>query len=167
MDVARREALSPAESLIEALHPWVAFFIMPVFALANAGVSISGGAWDGTSWTVASAVTVGLTLGKPIGILFTCWLVVRLGLGILPTGITLRHLLVLGVVGGVGFTMALFVAQLAFLDPHLLAAAKAGILAASAVAAVLGLGLGRFLLSPARTAGAAVTADEAEGSTEK
>jgi NhaA family Na+:H+ antiporter len=81
-------------------------------------------------------------------------------------GLSARHLVVLGVVAGVGFTMALFIAQLAFLDTKLLAAAKLGVLAASGVAAIVGLGLGRLLLAPVETAGAAQTADEAESSTE-
>jgi NhaA family Na+:H+ antiporter len=88
------------------------------------------------------------------------------GLGTLPKGITVRHILVLGVVAGVGFTMALFVAQLAFSDPRLLAAAKVGVLAASGVAAVLALVLGRWLLPTEGVVGAAQTADEAESSTE-
>jgi len=79
---------------------------------------------------------------------------------------TLRHLVVLGVVAGVGFTMALFIAQLAFTDPRLLAAAKLGVLTASGVAAVLGLIIGRILLPAAVVAGAARSADEAESSTE-
>lgn len=166
VNVARREAMSPAESLIEALHPWVAFGIMPIFALANAGVVISGGSLDPASLTVLTAVIVGLVLGKPIGVLFTSWLMVRLGLGILPAGMTLRHLLVLGVVAGVGFTMALFIAQLAFQPPHLLAAAKLGVLAASGGAAILALVLGRLLLVPRSVAGAAQTAEEAESSNE-
>jgi len=166
VDAARREAMSPAESLIEALHPWVAFGIMPVFALANAGVSIAGGSLDGTSWSVASAVAVGLVVGKPIGVLLACWLTLRLRIGTLPAGLTLRHLVVLGVVAGVGFTMALFVAQLAFADVQLLAAAKLGVLLASGAAAVVGLALGRLLLSRVTVAGAATTVDEAESSTE-
>jgi NhaA family Na+:H+ antiporter len=166
VDVARREAMSPAESLIETLHPWVAFGIMPVFALANAGVAISGGALDAASWSVATAVAVGLIVGKPVGILLASWLTLRLRIGTLPAGMTLRHIVVLGVVAGVGFTMALFIAQLAFADPSLLAAAKLGVLAASAGAAVLGLVLGRLLLAPVVSAQAAQTADEAESSTE-
>jgi NhaA family Na+:H+ antiporter len=78
---------------------------------------------------------------------------------------TLRHLVVLGVVAGVGFTMALFIAQLAFTDARLLAAAKLGVLSTSGGATILGLGLGRALLSPVTTADAAQTADEAESST--
>ncbi len=165
VNVARREAMSPAESLIETLHPWVAFGIMPIFALANAGVSISSGPLEPNASLVMIAVVVGLVLGKPVGILLASWLTLRSGLGTLPAGMSLRHVVVLGVVAGVGFTMSLFIAQLAFRDPALLAAAKLGVLAASGVAAVLGLGLGRLLLEPTSIAGAATTADEAEGST--
>ena len=166
VDVARREAMSPAESLIESLHPWVAFGIMPIFALANAGVAVSGGSLDAASWSVVTGVGVGLIVGKPIGVLLASWLTLRLRIGTLPAGMTMRHLVVLGVVAGVGFTMALFIAQLAFTDTELLAAAKLGVLAASGGAAVLGLILGRMLLSATAAAGAAQTADEAECSTE-
>ena len=166
VDLARREAMSPAESLITMLHPWVAFGIMPVFALANAGVAVSGGSLEPASWRVVIAVAVGLVVGKPIGVLLACWITLRLRIGTLPVGLGARHLAVLGVVAGVGFTMALFVAQLAFVDAKLLAAAKLGVLAASGSAALLGLSLGRLLLAPVETAGAAQTADEAESSTE-
>ncbi len=162
VDAARREALSPAESLIETLHPWVAFGIMPVFALANAGVVLSGAAFHANSWRVAAAVAVGLIVGKPIGVLVASWVTLRLRIASLPAGIGLRHLVVLGVVAGVGFTMALFIAQLAFSDARLLSAAKLGILAASGIAAILGVLLGRILLAPVGLSGAAETADEAE-----
>jgi NhaA family Na+:H+ antiporter len=166
VDVARREAMSPAESLIATLHPWVAYGIMPVFALANAGVALSGGSRGGASSTVVTGVAIGLIVGKPIGILLASWLTLRFRIGTLPAGIGTPHLVVLGVVAGVGFTMALFIAQLAFSEPSLLAAAKLGVLAASAGAAVLGLVLGRLLLAPVPVAGVAQTADEAESSTE-
>lgn len=166
VDVARREAMSPSASLIEALHPWVAFGIMPVFALANSGVAISGGAFTAQSWSVVTGVALGLIAGKPTGILLASWLTLRLGIGTLPAGVTLRHVLVVGVVAGVGFTMALFIAQLAFADAQLLAAAKLGILSASAGAAILGLVLGRLLLEPVTATRIAQTADEAERSTE-
>jgi len=81
VNVARREAMSPAESLIETLHPWVAFGIMPIFALANAGVTVSAGSLDGASWRVVMAVAVGLVVGKPLGVLLASWLTLRLGLG--------------------------------------------------------------------------------------
>jgi Na+:H+ antiporter, NhaA family len=164
VDEARREVLSPAESLIDMLHPWVAFGIMPIFALANAGVSLSG-ALDGSSWSVATAVAIGLMAGKPLGVLGASWVVLRLGVASLPTGLTLRHLVVLGVVAGVGFTMALFIAQLAFADAGLLAGAKLGVLGASGCAAVLALVLGRLLLAPMTVDDAAQSADDAERST--
>jgi Na+:H+ antiporter, NhaA family len=166
VDAARREAMSPAESLIETLHPWVAFGIMPVFALANAGVAISGGAATNASSLVSLAVALGLLLGKPAGILLASWLTVRSGLGILPAGIGVRQLVVLGVVAGIGFTMALFVSQLAFSDAALVGAAKLGVLAASGAAAALGLGCGFALLPAIPAAGAAESADDAECSTE-
>ncbi|HEY6728054.1 MAG TPA: Na+/H+ antiporter NhaA [Polyangiaceae bacterium] len=162
---ARREALSPAESLIETLHPWVAYGIMPLFALANAGVSLSGGELDSASWQVLAAVAAGLLVGKPLGVLTASWLSLRLGLATLPAGLTQRHLLVLGIVAGVGFTMALFVAGLAFTDARLLTAAKLGVLAASAGAALVGLLLGRLLLVEVTGGDFAQTADEAESST--
>jgi Na+:H+ antiporter, NhaA family len=154
------------QSLIEILHPWVAFGIMPVFALANAGVSLSGASLDPSSLTVAVGVAIGLVVGKPLGILIACWLTLRLGIGTLPVGMTFRHLVVLGLVAGVGFTMALFIAQLAFTDARLLDAAKLGVLGASAGAAILGIVLGRQLLSPTFATGSARTEDEAASATE-
>lgn len=166
VNVARREALSPTESLIESLHPYVAFGIMPLFALANAGVAIEGGATSASSWTVITAVTLGLVIGKPVGVLLASWVTLRLRVGVLPVGVGYRHLVVLGGVAGVGFTMALFIAHLAFTNATLLAAAKLGVLAASGIAAIIGLALGRLLLAPPQDRGWAQTADEAESSTE-
>jgi Na+:H+ antiporter, NhaA family len=162
--LARREAMSPAESLIELLHPWVAFGIMPVFALANAGVAFSGGALGGAEWRVLFGASLGLLVGKPVGVMLACALALKLKVATLPTGLSRRHLVVLGSVAGVGFTMAIFIAQLAFTSPSLLAAAKTGVLLASAAASVLALLLGRTLLAPAPST-AAQTADEAESST--
>jgi NhaA family Na+:H+ antiporter len=139
---------SPAESLIEKLHPWVAFAIMPIFALANAGVALGGGTLDASSWQVVTGVTVGLVVGKPLGVLLLSWLALRLRLASLPVGLGPRHLVVLGVVAGVGFTMSLFIAQLAFTDGQLLLAAKIGVLVASGGAAIGALILGRILLKP-------------------
>jgi NhaA family Na+:H+ antiporter len=116
-------------------------------------------------WKVATGVAVGLVAGKPLGVLFACWLALKTRLGKLPTGITRRHIVVLGVVAAIGITMSLFIAPLAFSDANLLAAAKAGVLGASFVAGLLGLVLGRVLLSPVAASGAAQTADEAECST--
>jgi NhaA family Na+:H+ antiporter len=112
-------------------------------------------------------VGLGLLLGKPLGVLSACWLSLRLGVARLPAGVGWRDLGVLGVVAGVGFTMSLFVAQLAFVDAEHLSAAKLGVLSGSAAAALLGLVLGRALLSRTANSSAAMTADEAECSTEK
>lgn len=166
VDVARREAVSPAESLIEKLHPWVAFGIMPLFALANAGVPLSGGVGDAAASLAMVAIAVGLVVGKPTGIVLASLIALRLRVASLPAGLGLRHLVVLGVVAGVGFTMALFIAQLAFRDQNLLAVAKLGVLAASGGAAVVGLLAGRLLLGSSSPVTAAQTADEAESSTD-
>ena len=167
IDIARREATSPAESLIETLHPWVAYAIMPLFALANAGVSLRGIDLSGAGASVAAGVGAGLCVGKPIGVITASWLALKLRIGVLPAGLGGRHLLVLGLVAGVGFTMSLFIAQLAFPGSVLLADSKLGILVASAAAAVIALLVGRLLLHTAIAPDAAVTADEAESSTEK
>jgi NhaA family Na+:H+ antiporter len=154
--------------LIEQLHPWVAFGIMPLFALANAGVLVRGMSVGGSSGLVALGVSIGLVLGKPVGIMLVTGIALKLRLVRLPAGIGLAHLLVLGSVAGIGFTMALFIAQLAFVDGQLLAAAKLGVLTASAAAGGLGLALGRILLSaPEANNSIALSADEAERSTER
>jgi NhaA family Na+:H+ antiporter len=166
IEKARAEVLSPADSLIETLHPWVAFVIMPIFALANSGVSLVGGSFDQNSLTIIYSVALGLFVGKPLGILLFTGIALRSGIATLPQGINRRHLLVLGIVAGIGFTMALFIAQLAFSEPSLLVAAKLGILAASGLAGLLALGLGYLLLNPTLSPKAAMTADEAEISTD-
>jgi NhaA family Na+:H+ antiporter len=140
---ARRESRSPATDLIERLHPWVAFVIMPVFALANAGVTLDGG---GGADGIGLAVSLGLVVGKPIGVLLAVVAAVSLGVAALPPGVGVRELLVLGVVAGIGFTMSLFIASLAFTDAAMLGASKLGVLIASAIAAALTLVLGRVLL---------------------
>ena len=128
-------------------------------------MSLGGVGWDAGSQHALLGIVLGLVLGKPIGVLLATWLTLKLRVASLPLGLGFRHLLVLGVVAGVGFTMALFVAQLAFSDLRLLAAAKLGVLAASGLAAVLALALGRALLGIAVVPGAAESPDEAERST--
>lgn len=168
VDVARREAMSPAESLIETLHPWVAFGIMPLFALANSGVALGGGGLDAAPRATLLGAAAGLVLGKPVGVLLACGVTLRLRVATLPAGLGLRHLIVLGAVAGVGFTMSLFIAQLAFSDASVLAGAKLGVLCGSAVASALALALGRALLAEAAPSPAvAESADEAESSTER
>lgn len=166
IEVARREALSPAERLQTQLHPWVAFGIMPVFALANAGVRIEGSSLS--LGTITLGVVVGLVLGKPLGIVTVSVVCARLNLCLLPRGIGLRELFVLGTVAGIGFTMALFVAGLAFAEPAHLDEAKVAVLAASGLAVVVGLATGFALLGRALPESAAArTEDEAEASDER
>jgi NhaA family Na+:H+ antiporter len=146
LQVATRETFSPVERLEHSLHPWVAFVIMPIFALANAGVPLGATSFDPEGQRVFGGVVLGLLLGKPIGIVLLAWLAVRLRIAALPVGVAWRDVLVVGLVAGIGFTMALFIAGLAFTAGPMLEIAKLGILCASAAAAVLGLGLGRLLL---------------------
>jgi NhaA family Na+:H+ antiporter len=125
----------------QGLHPWVAFAIVPIFALANAGVRIEGDLGAAFGNTVTIGVVVGLVVGKQLGVLAAAWLVVRAGLTELPPGVGWRHVYGAGWLAGIGFTMALFVADLAFADAAeapLLASAKLGILAASVIAGVGG-----------------------------
>jgi NhaA family Na+:H+ antiporter len=120
------------------LHSWVAFFIMPVFALANAGVSFGGDDAISLLHPVTLGVLLGLVVGKPIGILCAAWLAVKAGIADLPAGVSWKQVHGAGWLGGIGFTMSLFVAGLAFGESPLLATAKVGILGASALAAITG-----------------------------
>lgn len=142
----RREPVSPLDRLVHTLHPWVAFLIMPLFALANAGVVVE---LSDLGKPVAVAVALGLILGKPLGIVLFSWGAVKLGLAQLPAGINGKVLVGAGCLAGIGFTMALFIASLALRGPDLgphLDEAKIGILGGSTVSAVLGsLLLLRFL----------------------
>ena len=135
--------IAPVTRVEETLHPWVAFGIMPLFALANAGVSLSGFHAAGASLTVAGGILLGLLVGKPLGIALAAYLAVRMKWCSLPHDIQWRHILLLGVLGAIGFTVSIFVANLAFDDPTLLAAAKVAVILASGLAAVLGFILGR------------------------
>ena len=141
------EPAAPLARVENALHPWVAYAIIPIFALANAGVDLRGAA-DAltTSATLVWGVVIGLVLGKPIGIALTTWLSLKLRLGDLPPGVRAPGVLVVGALAGIGFTMAIFIANLAFSDAALLAATKLAILIASFGAALLGIALGVMLL---------------------
>ena len=163
--LARREAVSPLDALQHALHGWVAYAIMPLFALANAGVPLGNAVFDEAGIRVFVGVSLGLVLGKPIGVMGISWLTARLGVTALPTGIGYRQLSLVGVVAGIGFTMALFVAQLAFPAGALLETAKLAIICGSVGAALLSLVGGRFALSGAPHPLAAKTDSEAEAST--
>lgn len=134
-EIAARETLSPVERLEIALHPWVGFVIMPLFALANAGLPLS---WDGLGNSVTLAAFVGFALGKPVGVLAFSWLAVRSGIAIRPPELGWRLLAGGGLLAGIGFTMALFIANLAFSE-SLVDSAKSGIFLASVASAAMGL----------------------------
>jgi NhaA family Na+:H+ antiporter len=137
----------PAVRIERLLHPWVAFAVMPLFALANAGVRLDGlDLAAPTSTMLAGGIVLGLVVGKPVGIFAAAALAVRLGWCALPRGIGWSGVLVVGCLGGIGFTMAIFVATLAFPGPEALAAAKLAVIVGSAASAALGLLLGARLL---------------------
>jgi NhaA family Na+:H+ antiporter len=136
------EAQSPVEYLTHRLHPWVAFVVMPVFALANAGVPLDATTLgDPAGLRVALAVALGLLIGKPLGIALFALVAVRLGLAALPAGVGAGALFGAGLLGGIGFTMALFITALAFGEGPLGSAAKVGVLLASVIACLAGLAL--------------------------
>ncbi|QCI11445.1 Na+/H+ antiporter NhaA [Pseudomonas putida] len=143
--LAQRELVPPVVRVQGALHPWVAYGIMPLFALANAGVSLSGVdlSLEAPQW-VMIAVIAALVVGKPLGIVSVSWLMVRLGWCSLPAGVTWRSITLIGLLAGIGFTMSIFIANLAFVDPASLGAAKLGVLCASLIAAALGLAWGAW-----------------------
>jgi len=140
---------APVDRIERNLHPWVSFGVVPLFALANAGVSLSG---DALSAVVSSPVGLGIVmgrlLGKPIGIVGFSWLAVRLGLCTLPTGATWRHVAGIGILGGIGFTVSLLIAELAFEPGSVIEEAKLAILIACVVAGALAYAVLRFTAPP-------------------
>ena len=134
-----RESIAPLSRVQNLLHEWSAFVIVPVFALANAGVEFAGiDLLEAFTSRVALGVAFGLVVGKMVGVTGFGWLVVRLGWARLPDGVTWRHMMGTGILTGVGFTVALFIAELAFHDHMYNDLAKIGIFVGSMVAAVLG-----------------------------
>ncbi len=139
LEEACEQVQTPLQRLEHELHPWVAFVIMPLFALANAGVALTGGdVAAAASDRVTLGVLLGLVLGKQLGVTAFSWLAVRLGVAALPEGVTWRHVYGASWLAGIGFTMSLFVAGLAFGDVETLARAKVGILAASVISGAVG-----------------------------
>ncbi|MBL8210824.1 MAG: Na+/H+ antiporter NhaA [Bryobacterales bacterium] len=140
LENACEEVQPPLHRMEHSLHPWVMFVIMPIFALANAGVVLDANSLRFSN-PVVLGVVLGLMLGKPIGITLASWLAVRSGLASLPAGVSWAQIHGAGWLGGIGFTMSLFVASLAFQDEGLLTLAKLGILAGSTMAGVVGAAL--------------------------
>jgi NhaA family Na+:H+ antiporter len=133
-----------------SVHPWVAYLILPVFSLANAGVSLSGDLFEALSRPVAAGVVLGLVAGKPLGVVLSCWLAVRTGIAEFPPGLGWPQLFGAGCLAGIGFTMSLFIGGLAFAEPRHLDSVKLGVLAASLNAGAAGAAV--LLLSHTSTA---------------
>ncbi len=145
---------SPLQKLEDRLYPFVNYIVLPIFALANAGVNITqGSTLHSPLDPILIGIIAGLFIGKPLGITFFSWLAVKLRLAQLPDGIRWSQIWALSCLGGIGFTMSLFITNLAFTDPLFIYEAKLAILIASILAAILGIAL--FLFIHSRKAGAA------------
>ena len=143
--LAADDTRPPGVTLEHALHPVQSFVIVPLFALFAAGVPL-GDAFGGGGATVGLAVSSGLILGKPIGIMFASWLIVASGLGRLPDSVTWLQVFGVSALAGVGFTMSIFIGELAFTDDNIINEAKLGVLIGSLVSGAIGyLILNRFL----------------------
>jgi NhaA family Na+:H+ antiporter len=137
--LARDRTTDAAARLEHALHPWVTFVILPVFALANAGVPLAEVSWPDFTHPVTSGIVLGLVVGKLAGVFGFTWLALKLRLGVLPAGVEWHHLLGVALLTGIGFTMSLFIGSLAFDDDSLHGQVRLGVLLGSSVAAIAGL----------------------------
>ena len=144
LEDASREVESPLQRLEHYLHPWVAFVIIPVFALANAGVAVGEVGLGGLTSSVTMGIVLGLVVGKPVGIVLFSWVAVRFGIASVPRDIGWLQIIGASLLGGIGFTMSIFITGLAFVDESLIAQAKLAILIASVVAGVAGYVLIRY-----------------------
>jgi len=133
-----RESVSPLSRLETAVHPWSSFVIVPIFALANAGIRFAGvDVGEALTSPVALGVGTGLVVGKVVGVTLFVWLAVKLGFGVLPRNTTWTHMVGMAAAAGIGFTVSLFITELAYTDPGILDRAKLGIFVGSAVAGLL------------------------------
>lgn len=140
-----RQSVSVVEWLVHILHPWTSFLILPLFALANAGVALSSSDLQEASTSVVTlGVVAGLVLGKTLGISAAIWIACKLGVAERPEGVTWAQIVAISSLAGIGFTVALFITELAFVDQTLVAEAKIGVLAASLTAGLIGYSLLRF-----------------------
>jgi Na+:H+ antiporter, NhaA family len=133
-----KKLLPPLQRFEHSLAPWVSFFIMPLFALANAGVSLGEGLVNSLLDSINIGIVAGLFIGKQAGIFIFTWLSIKLGISSKPYGISWKTLYGGGVLAGIGFTMSLFIANLAFTENELIETAKVGILLASLISAITG-----------------------------
>lgn len=133
-----KNAIPPLQRLEHGLHPFVSFVVMPIFALSNAGVAFHGNILDSLFAPVTLGIAFGLIVGKIVGVTFMTWLTIKLRLSSLPTGMSMKQVAMVGILAGVGFTMSLFIAGLAFESEELLSQAKLGVLLASISAGFAG-----------------------------
>ena len=138
------KVLTPLQRFEHSLNPWVSFFIMPVFALANAGVLLQEDFFESLVNEVSLGIIAGLFIGKQIGIFFFSWLAVKMNIASLPSKVNWTHIYGAGILAGIGFTMSLFITNLAFTSEELTNIAKVGILAASLLSGVVGYMVLRF-----------------------
>ncbi|MGV6815022.1 MAG: Na+/H+ antiporter NhaA [Phycisphaerales bacterium] len=144
-----RQVLPPLHRIEHVLHPWAAFAIIPIFALANAGIPVHGGVAENLKDPASLGIIFGLFIGKPLGITLMGFIACKIGLAALPRGVSWRHMIGAGMLGGIGFTMAIFIANLAYkTNATHLEHAKLAILVASAISAVVG----SFLLMTCKSA---------------
>ena len=140
--------LTPLQRFEHGLHPWVSFFIIPLFALANAGVTLAGlDIVEAITSPISIGIIVGLFIGKQLGIFAFSWAAVKLKIASLPEGVSWKKLYGAGILAGIGFTMSLFIAGLAFSDPALLDLSKIGVLTASLISGIVGYVLLKASLS--------------------
>ncbi len=132
------------EDMVHALHPWVAFLIMPIFAFANAGVSLEGLTLQNLLDPVPLAIAAGLFIGKQVGIFGTVWLAVKTGISALPINANWKHIYGVALLCGIGFTMSLFIGTLAYNDPLLNNEVRLGVLTGSTLSAITGYILLRY-----------------------
>jgi NhaA family Na+:H+ antiporter len=132
------EREGPLERLEHAIGPWVSFAILPIFAFANAGVSLAGLSLADLTATVPLGIALGLLIGKPLGIYTFARAAIRAGLATMPEGASKKQLFGASVLGGIGFTMSLFIGILAFRDPAMAKFVRLGVLIGSLAAAILG-----------------------------
>ena len=140
LELACHDVETPLQQLEHGLHPWVAFGILPLFAFANAGLSLKGmNLTSAATHPLTIGITLGLFLGKPLGISLFSYLAVKTGLAYLPEGVRWSHIIGASILGGIGFTMSLFISGLSFTEPALLDYSKLAILIASILSAVAGI----------------------------
>ena len=138
LDAIHDRIASPADKLLRSTEPWSSYGVLPLFALANAGVVLSLGVFE-THGSLMLAIILGLVIGKPVGIVLAAWLAVRFGIAVKPDAYSWRQLSGAGALAGIGFTMSLFIAGQAFPNAEDYAAAKIAIFLASLVAGALGV----------------------------